>query len=226
MNKNLVYHISNALYNDLRPLKLQPNSKVQIDKMLKDGYSFEYVTMYSKEVNFFISPISKEHIDTMVEHGFKNWDIPEHYIYVVDLNTVKDYNYISVTSTPEQREYDEMHWNAFLDKYGNHYDNKEWDIWKIVKKGYYEDRDKWLLEKYNIKAKMDIYEFTNHKLYTKWANFKEHFKYNLEHGSKKQYASFIPHIQLSVNKPIQFKTVELITNKKDLEEFIYNWSTK
>lgn len=223
---NNIYHISNSLYKDLRPLKLQQNGLLKIQEMMSKGYSREYLNVYGLEVNFFFNPISKEHIEKMILNGFNNWNLSEFYLYTIDLTKLKDmnYNYVSVSSTKQQRDYDDANWSTFEKRYEHYYDSGDMVNWVKYKTKYVNDRDKYLLDKFNIKKKMTIDELIKHPLLSDWLDFDKHFKYNLKHGNKKQYASYIPHVQFSVNEPIDYIKVEKIKiNKMDREELIFEW---
>lgn len=223
---NKIYHISNSLYKDLRPLKLQQNGLIKIQEMMSKGYSKEYVDIYGLEVNFFFNPITKEHIEKMILNGFSNWNLSEFYLYTIDLNKLKDmnYNYISVTSTKQQRDYDDANWSVFEKKYGHYYDVGDMVNWVKYKTIYATNRDKYLLDKFNIKKEMMLDELVKHPLLSDWIDFDKHFNYNLKYGNKKQYASYIPHIQFSVNEPIDYIKVEKIKiTKRDREELIFDW---
>ena len=223
---NKIYHISNNLYKDLRPLKLQDNGLIKIQEMMSKGYSKEYIDKYGLEVNFFFNPITKEHIEKMILNGFTNWNLSEFYLYTIDLHKLKDinYNYISVTSTKQQRDYDDANWSAFEKKYEHYYDAGDMVNWIKYKTIYATNRDKYLLDKFNIKKEMVIDELIKHPLLSDWLNFDKYFNYNLKHGNKKQYASYIPHIQFSVSEPIEYIKVEKIKiSKIDREELIFDW---
>ena len=200
----LIYHIAGKKFQDLRPLKLQTKGKERIEQMRRDSYSEDYLQEYITEINFFFGKPTLEQKERMVAEGFVNWNSKDTYVHTVNTDDIKrlNYNYVKITSTPQQREYDNLYWDDFIKKYKDVFNNGSNEEWGEVKQKYLDKREEYLLKRYGIKEKMDLNELTSHKQLSSWNNFNEHFEFNLKHGNKEQYASYIPHIQLSVSKPL------------------------
>lgn len=198
-----VYHISGNKYKDLRPLKLQPDGNRRMKELLERGVSESYF----KEINFFLGKPTKDQINLAVKEGFKNWDLPRFYIYQVDLRNLKHLNYISITSTPQHSQYIEVYWDKFYEE-NKHLPGGEFSKAKFK---WLEGRDKYLDKHYDIRPRMGIDEIVGNPNYDDWCDFDKWFDYNLRHGDKKQYASYIPHLQVSVDRAIKYDRVEEIT---------------
>ena len=193
------YHLSNNLYKDIRPLAFQTGGTKHLNKMRKQGYN--NVEKYSFEVNLFLKPFTLKHINQMVEAGFNNWKMDEAYLYTIDLDRLMvdvDYKYIAVTSTPQQTEYDNKHWDAFSKK-NEKLSDKDW---RAAVKEYKERREFYLANRYGIKEFKTVEEFKRNPNLRSWMDFDKQFEYNLEHGNKRQYASYITHIQIGALQPL------------------------
>ena len=182
--------------------------------MKEQGYSFSYLEEYKSESNFFLGPITGEHIDTLVNNGFKVWEGLQNkaFLYVIDLNDQYNrshINYINVTSTPQQIEYDNEHWA----KFSSQYDNVSDEVFRRKKTNYFEQRDKHLRKSGIYKCKT-VKMFTEIPFITDWSDMDKYVNINLTCGQKKQYASCIPHIQVSVSNPLKIKSVIDINSGK------------
>lgn len=180
-----LYHISNKKYDVLKSRQQQGDN----DKNKPTSESFE--------INFILAKITKEDIKKYVEAGFKRWDMEETYLYIINPADITDYDYASITSTPEQREYDERVWD---DSGVSDDDFKAW------KKEYIKTREQFLWKEYKIPVQGLLGEFLNHPKYSNWASHKW-IDENLKTGNKNQYASNIPHLQIRVNQPIKPESV-------------------
>lgn len=201
-----IYHISNQRYKDLRPLILQPHADRRIKELTNKGVSRQSLDDYIREVNFMLGKPTRSQIQTMVKAGFKNWGTRSTFVYGLDIRSIVNPLYVRVTSTPESTKYDTEHWDKFYDSIkdltGEQLSN--------ARREYIANREHYLFKKYGIKTRMTVMELINHPLLQSWPDWDTHFNYNLRHGNKDQYASHIPHIQVAVETPIAYSTIQEI----------------
>lgn len=195
-----LYHISNKKYENIKSIQLQPNAIDKLERLRAEGLSEDFLLDYITEVNFFLSPPDSSHKERMQQGGFKNWDGEVLYVHVVETDLIEHlYNYAYITSTPQQRQYDEVHWEEF---YVNN-EHLEAPQFSKEKRKYLEKREQHLEEFYAIKPRMRFEDLENHKLLHEWLDFDKHFIYNLKHGLKNQYQTYIPHVQVSIKEPLR-----------------------
>lgn len=157
---------------------------------------------YDKEVNFFLTVIHARDIKTFAKAGFSNYNMKHAYLYVVDPNNIVNYNHASITSTPEQQTWDEEH----LELWDELTAGDQGVDFSAGKKEYMKLRRAELLKQYGILDKGDIEFYMNNKRYLDWSD-RKWLDYNLKHGRKDQYATFIPHIQINTDTPIKYEKV-------------------
>ena len=232
MNEPLyIYHVGGIGYRDVRPLYMLRTKKAKEHlKTIKDIYEFrpsryeEYIT----EVNAFLGKVECKHLKPLQEAGFEVYkDLDALYLYKINLTKQIDkINYIAVQSTPQQLEYDNKYWAKFREKtvkeidyiYG--LDDVTYDLIKdtIYGKAWSEDfakkqaeymllRDNYLEKKYGIKKYMTYEEFIRLPYLDDWADLDKYWELNLKEGAKGQYASLVPHVQVSVKKPLEIEEV-------------------
>lgn len=194
----MFYHFASKRYAALRPIALQRDKQKRINELLQNGATPEGLESYIHEVYFFLGTPTVAQIKRMQRAGFWRWNMNQMYIYTVDPSRIKGVTSVRITSTPQQRDYDNLHWDVFI-KSGQ------------SRRMYFDARDKYLLETYGIKPEMTIKEFVDHPLLSDWSDFDKHFEYNLAHGYKDQYASYIPHVAVSVTLPIAPKAINKVT---------------
>lgn len=194
-SRSIVYHVGNQKWEDLRPVSLQTMTTEELNG--KREFLLQYMTedrlrTYFEEINFFVGKITKQHVDLLIKSGFNNWNMEEVYLYTVDLKKVKkSISYIKIKSTPEQAEYDVKHWKG-------HNEN------------YFKRRKKYL-SKQGLGIDINLSEYLKNPLIDKYKeDIDKHVEYNIIHGDKGQYASYIPHIHVNVNEPIKYLNVERI----------------
>lgn len=207
-----LYHISNQLYADLRPLTLQSGGKAKIEEMKSKGY--KSVNTYKKEINFFFNPIDTSHVKRLIGQGFSRWKHPRLYLYTVNVGSelfTKNYNYFSVSSTPQELAYNDKYWDGFWRE------NRNADNWDELKAKWLADRERYLHVRHGIKPRMSREELMSHGLLQDWQDLEKHLNINIAKGNRNQYASCIPHIQLSVNEPIAFESIRLIDENKGMQ---------
>lgn len=202
-----IYHYSAEKYKDIRSLALSGNTARIEELKAKHNVSDSYLN----SVSMFLSPMDKKHIETMIDNGFSNYESKHTYRYTIDLNSIKDViDYIEVTSTPEQKAYDDKYFDAFYADYERKHPNDPDDVyWKSAISDYVTDRETYLSKNYNIHTRYTVDQFID-ECKPEWLEFDKHFDNNLEHGSKKQYATYIPHIMLHITKPIKYEKIEKI----------------
>jgi len=157
---------------------------------------------YKYEVNGFLEAPRSISIDKLISNGFKPWENNGLYIHTIDLDKNRDrINYISITSHPEQQEYMGKHWNKWY-KGHKHLNNTDFFKAKTVLK-------ELMAKDTGIPSEMTLDEFKEISKDRNWYDFDKFVDINIKYGSKKQYASYIPHVQVSVNRGL---IVERITN--------------
>ena len=199
--RSIVYHISNKLYKDIRPLGLQDN--YDSSKLVDAPYDKKYIN----EVSLFLSPITKDNVKDMRDNGFTTWGDGKLYLYVIDLDKQsKDtVSHVMLTSTPEQTVYDDTNWNKIMGsrKVINNLSAEEFKI-RFTK--YTEDRSK-ALEYSNKEVPLENLYTIDNDIWEDLTDMDKWVEYNIKFGSKEQYASYIPHLIVTVTKPLKIESV-------------------
>ena len=203
-DEQFVYHISSGLYEDIRAIQYQVTSdKVTLDH-LKKHVGKSYIERYIREVNAFPGMMSAEDVSLLRRKGFVNWGKGTLYVYKIDLKQVESLIIsINVTSTPEQTEFNDKNWTDWYTKHKHKVDEdffKERDI--------YRNRQEAYLESKGIKEAMTVDEYITLISTRDWQDVSKYVKLNARIGNKKQYASYIPHVQLEVSGPLEY--VEIV----------------
>jgi hypothetical protein len=216
-----IYHVANTnKYKDIRPLAFQKDGKNRVKELLGKGYSVSYLDDYSKEINAFLGPVKMKDINGLINAGFNVWSNLKNnaYLYRINLNdpiNLSKIMTVDITSTPQQIDYDNKHWDKFkknLDKYYKLSDKefeKVKDEFFEKKKVYFDERNSYL-KRLGIKKVKTLQEFRKSPFLDDWANTDKYFKKNITCGNKTQYASCIPHIQVKVSGPLKYESVEKI----------------
>lgn len=195
-----VYHVSSKLFKDIRALEYQTGKKKKDYSLITD------IDNYFKEVNSFPGVITKKDVDLLRRNGFVNWGTGKLYVYKIDLIKNKhNINHINVTSTPEQRQYDSENWDEFYSKYSSLSDEE----WIKGKDAYLSKRDLHLAN-LGIRRDLTLEEYLSLIVTKDWDDSSKYFKINSKHGNKKQYASYIPHVQINTKGPLSFESVETL----------------
>jgi len=202
-----IYHIGAKGYKDIRPLKFQKDNIKM--KEIKAKSSPEYFESYISQVNAFLGNVTRDELSLLKKAEFKLYqDIDNLYIYKINLNDPVNRSKIkniNITSTSQQREYDNKHWKKFY-KETKLLADKEY----FKAKGQYIKKREDYLKSKGIISTTDVDRFFNLPYIEDWSNVKKHFKKNIMCGNKNQYASCIPHIQVQVNGPLKFESVSKI----------------
>lgn len=203
-DEQFVYHVSSGLYEDIRAIQYQVTSgKVTLDRLKKHGDK-SYIERYIREVNVFPGMMSAEDVSLLRRKGFVNWGKGTLYVYKIDLKQVESLIIsINVTSTPEQTEFNDKNWTDWYNKHKHKVDEdyfKERDIYRNRLKAY--------LESKGIKGVMTVDEYITLISTRDWQDVSKYVKLNARIGNKKQYASYIPHVQLEVSGPLEY--VEIV----------------
>jgi len=195
--KNYIYHFGVGLFSDIRPIYLQKNGAIKKREAIKKHSMLNNDSKYFKEVNAFPSRVTIHDVKLLIDNNFVNWEYDNHiYCYVVDLMDNKNnIGNINITSTPEQVEYDKKYWKP-LDTTKKDF-NTEISNYKIKRKAYLESKG--VYEDMTIEQYIDFTK-THQYVY----DMKKYFKLNSKIGFKSQYASVIPHLQITVNNPLQY----------------------
>lgn len=200
-NGNYVYHVSSELYNDIRALEYQPGKS-------KSGYNEKMmdVDRYFREVNAFPGPVTAAQVAMLRRAGFKNWGDGKLYVYKINLHeNSAAINHVSVTSTPEQAEYDKKHWPIF----DNQFQGVSDAVYGERKREYFEQRAKYL-SSLGIKSTLTIDEYAQLLASKDWTQLDKYFLLNSKKGNKLQYASYIPHVQIDTRGPLTYESYEVI----------------
>lgn len=195
-----VYHVSAKLFKDIRALEYHVGKKKNDYTLITD------VDAYFKEVNSFPGEVLKKDVELLRRNGFVNWGTGKLYVYKIDLIKNKhNINHINVTSTPEQSQYDNDNWDEFYSKYSSLSDEE----WVKGKRDYLIKRDLHLTN-LGIGRDLTVDQYLSLIITKDWDNSSKYFKINSKHGDKKQYASYIPHVQLHTKGPLTFESVETL----------------
>lgn len=184
----MLYHVSNKLYPELKSKALlNPN-----DKTLEE---------FDTRISFLLCPISENDIKQYQKLGFKRWMMDEAYLYILDPDDleISDYFYAKMQSTPEQRQYDIRNWEKKVGRVND-------DVLESAMANYFIERKTYLNNREGIPDKADIDVYLKHKQYHTWKKH-EWVLQNMKTGNLEQYASDIPHLQISVNKPLKYQQV-------------------
>ena len=199
--EQFVYHVSNKLHDDIRSLKFQKG--IDVKKYIGTK---EYLKNYFRQVNTFAAPISTSNIELLQKKGFKQWNQKELYVYKIDLReNLHSIENISVTSSPEQKIFDDKNWETWFEI---HKDLEDKD-WFREKKLYLERREEFLNSN-GIKTTMSVEECIVFLKTRDWKDMDKYVIINSREGNKKQYASYIPHIQILTKGPLSYVSVEKV----------------
>jgi len=198
-----VYHVSSEIREDIRPVAFQNKSKKQTDDLIKLIGAARFET-YKYEINAFLEPMTSELVNELIDNGFNVWKSNGLFLHEINLDENEDaINYIRVTSHPEQQAFMDEHWDDWYNRHKDLNDNDFNEAKTALKK--------LMAIKTGIPDEMTLEEFKTIYKDHKWCNIDYFVKLNIEKGSKRQYASYIPHLQISVNKPLTVSSVEKLT---------------
>jgi hypothetical protein len=207
-NPHYIYHIGTKGYKDIRPLAFQKSNSDKI-KELKKRMSPEYFETYKKEINAFLGEVTKKDLMLLKNAGFEQYqNINDLYLYKINLNDPQNRSKIEstdITSTPQQIEFQNKHWPKLYKKI-KHLEDKEF----FEEKQKYKDKLESYLKSKGIQKTKAIETFFSSPYIDDWSNVSKYFKKNVTCGNKRQYASCIPHIQVAVNNPLKFESVQKI----------------
>jgi hypothetical protein len=196
-----IYHIGAKGYSDIKSGGMIRTKKEKKEFMKKHELSEEYMKIYDFEVSAFMAPVTKEMVNIMVSAGSNVWKNSGLYLYKININdpiNKKNIKYCKFTSLPASRKYNKIY---FTKKFNQ----KEFEDFR-------NKRDMFLNQKYGIKNKMSVQDIQNlnKNVMKDFKNLSKYFKINAKYGSKTQYASYIPHIQLIIKAPLKFESVSKI----------------
>lgn len=207
-----IYHIGKKGYEDIKSGGMVRTPEEIKEFQLKHKLSDEYMKQYNSEINAFLAPVKKKHVQILRNKGFTNWGDGELYQYKININRPENQNpnYYSVTSIPEQTKYDKK---EFPKLYNPVKDLSDEEFEKIKptylkqKEEYFNNRQNYL-NTLGIEKQMNFEQLSNldKNMVKNWKDNDKHFKINARYGNKNQYASYIPHIQISVEKPLVYES--------------------
>jgi len=177
---------------------------------------------YNKTVSLVPAPLSPEIIKKYRQTGFKAWGNSGDPIYEYKISISKNKNAfvknIKFTSVEEQTKYEKNNnWDRFFKDRGidtkkilkdDDYWDKNQDKYFKIKKEYKSNMYNYL-ERVLPKVTPDNYKKLDwiKKIKDRWNWYLE---YNLKHGSKSQYATYIPHIHTEIKAPLKIESVKKI----------------
>lgn len=215
-----VYHIGAKGYDKIRPLSMQKdkNSEAQITAKEFFGDTDKYES-YTTEISSFISNVKCEHVSKHVMNGFDNWGGKDLYVYKIDLlANEKNINGIGINSSPQETIYNDKYWDKFykdadkkiIKKYGRLDSDEAVEMFRDLIKEWKDERSKYLFKEYGIKDNMSVTEYLESEYLDEWKDIDTFVDKNIKDGQKTQYASYIPHLAIQVNKPLVFEEVTKI----------------
>ena len=208
-----VFHVSDKRLKDVRPLALQKGNtrhKREVKELIGEA---RYET-YQYEINAFLEPPKQSDIDRLVSAGFTAWANNGLFIYKINLDdNIDNILSIRITSHPEQHKFMDKYWSKWYEKH-KHLNNDE--FYKAKK-----ELIKQMSIETGIPYQMSLEEFKILASEKDWYGFSEFVTLNIEKGSKRQYATYIPHVQITVKKPL---TIEKVTEITGVSRKIYHAS--
>ena len=196
MKQNYAYHYSATEFKSLKTYNMLSGE--------------EDISMGENKVSMFLAPIESKHFTSLKNNGFVPYAdkkiFYEHKINILD-NALAFDNDIYITSSPEQIKYDEKHWDSFWDK-NDGIENKTSEEFSILRNEY---GKLWMKEYYKIYKSLTPYKYpSNDRVFGLIFYYERYIKYNIKHGNKNQYASYIPHIHTVINKPLIVESIKKI----------------
>jgi len=169
---------------------------------------------YSRSFSAFFAPISKEQIEKIRKAGFIAWGKPGDpiYEYQISISDNKNsfVNPIKLTSTIEQREFINKTWDKYWKDNNINIEKirKDDNYWKDnkskylkLRKEYSNKEDKYLKSKGVYTVTINDFESSSVIKKLRLTQSKN-INYNIIHGNKRQYATYIPHIHSGITKPL------------------------
>ena len=159
----------------------------------------------SPMVSMFLSPIGDKNISKLISNGFKNYDGLKYELSIDVNNNIDNFgSHIYLTSTPEQIEYDNKHWDKFYKRYniGSLKVNEDADRERM--RGYKRERDLYL-ENLGVLRIPTIGFMENPYIQNLIEDYDDFVKYNIKHGYRSQYASYIPHVHTQLVNPLNIE---------------------
>lgn len=203
-NFDELYHVGERGYDAIKNRKQQ--GKYHKCSKCKDAYN--------SEVSLFLGKITVNHIDSLVDNGFTVYRTKNISRYTISLSeNIKNIESISVTSTPQQTEYNDLYYDErFLKVFGENpkKDKEYYNKWPSFIEEYKRDRKEYLYKQYGIKDDMSLKEYLSLPYLKDWSDMDKYVNINLEEGNKNQHASYIPHVQLKLKKPLIIKREEVL----------------
>ena len=208
-----VYHVGKKGYDVIKPggMVRTPEERKKFQEKYPAMTDNE-MDIYDYEINAFLGPVTKEMVLLLKNNGFINWNVDELYLYKINVTDPanKSIEYFRVTSTPEQMEYDKKHWDKMYFKYKYLTD----EDFEKVKNEFIKDKQNYMLKRakylkqFNTDTELTLAQFLNinKKRYADWCDTEKYFKLNAMYGSKKQYATYIPHVQMYTKKALKFES--------------------
>jgi len=208
-----IWHFASGIFKDLRPVGMQ-NRKAILEKkteLEKRTYSKEKIDEYLKTIYFFTDKtvLTYDQVETLRKNEFKVWQNKDS-LYSYKLSLLENKNFIDKIqffSTEQENNYNDKNWDkAFATV-------KSINEFNIAKREY--ERNKWdfLLKEYGIKEYYTVDEYINDvdKIITQNSDY--YLRLNIKKGSRSQYASYIPHIGVTVNKPLEASLITKMSFK-------------
>ena len=203
MSEEIVYHIGPKGLKDIRSSNLLGHKG--------DG----------NKVSTFVGKPSYRKMKAMKDAGFKNYNnISDMSLYSLSLQQNSDkIKEMTLESIPETRDY-HGNWDtrskAILQRVEKKYGVKEGGSLPLdgnkevkrnfakFKKNYKKGRSAFLKNKLGFSENVSLSEYSNigKEVVENWADLDKLVDYNIEHGNKLQYATYIPHLRIKADAPL------------------------
>ena len=207
----VVYHYSPTRLHAIAPLRFQDSERAKKRmKELEDSAGESYFSTLS----FFPFPVSPESVKRLQDAGFSQWGSVPLIEHKVDLSKEKDkIRFIELVATPEQNEFFYEHWAKMVKSEPG---TPEFD----AEKAEYLKLETARVRQIGQGPWRSVKEFSKSK---GWKHFKspsseKWVDLNLEKGNKAQYATYIPHIIVTVTGPL-----EVVEQNVGMESNQPNW---
>jgi len=205
LNNVSVYHYAkDGTYENIQSLHIQKRTHDKIS-----GANYRY------HVSAFVNRLKEEHVLSMRENGFTVYnEMTRLYEYKLKLNSIRDVidmkrGGLVISSTPLLYTIHETYWkkdyDAFIGKRPN-CTHGEFNTWK---KRWKERRYRVLLM-LGLETPLSVDEYLQNEYRKKEKDMTGHVAFNVEFGNKSQYATYIPHVQVFIDNPIEIEKVTRI----------------
>jgi hypothetical protein len=194
-----VLHYSNELYKDIRSCNAQV---VKSDNCKLYPENNDYIS-------FFLNRLGLKNILKLRKAGFKNYSAD--ILFEYGIKDISNMNNFILYSTKEEHQFEKDNW----DKYTK--DAKSRDEFLKAKARYKQALIEHMKQCKCSRIPMSYDELMNHPNIADYMNVDKYVDINIKEGSKSQYVTYIPHVQVQSNLPNEWEFVNLINVKEKYE---------